>query len=95
MSSNLDPSKFWRSGSQVVSLNWQKYDKGVQMNEGLFVGTHGWVLKPEHMRKKRGLNFDDGAHAQSALQPKLRLKGHVVGVSARKYHTPFVIEPRF
>ncbi|KAJ2917304.1 hypothetical protein MD484_g3147, partial [Candolleomyces efflorescens] len=82
MSSNLDPSKFWRSGSQVVSLNWQKYDKGVQMNEGLFVGTHGWVLKPEHMRKKRGLDFDDGAHAQSPPQPNLKLKGHVVGVSS-------------
>lgn len=54
------------------------------MNEGLFVGTHGWVLKPEHMRKKRGLSFDDGVHALSAPPPRMMLKGHIVGVSASK-----------
>ncbi|KAF6747522.1 phospholipase C [Ephemerocybe angulata] len=80
-SSNLDPSKFWRSGSQVVSLNWQKYDRGMQMNEALFVGTDGWVLKPEHMRKKRNLNFDDGARAQAVPEKLVKLRGHIVGVS--------------
>ncbi|KAG9225649.1 hypothetical protein CCMSSC00406_0007506 [Pleurotus cornucopiae] len=45
-SSNLDPVKFWRDGSQVVSLNWQNYDRGMQINEAMFVGSPGWVLKP-------------------------------------------------
>ncbi|TEB26399.1 PLC-like phosphodiesterase [Coprinellus micaceus] len=81
-STNLDPSKFWRSGSQVVSLNWQKYDRGMQMNEGLFVGTSGWVLKPDHMRKRRNLEFAQGANAQPSVQQKVKLRGHLVGVSA-------------
>ncbi|KAL4263060.1 Phosphoinositide phospholipase C [Pleurotus pulmonarius] len=45
-SSNLDPVKFWRDGSQVVSLNWQNYDRGMQINEAMFVGSPGWMLKP-------------------------------------------------
>ena len=35
------------AGSQVAALNWQRYDKGVQINEAMFVGSGGWVLKPD------------------------------------------------
>jgi hypothetical protein len=45
-SSNLDPSVFWRKGVQIVALNWQKWDAGTMMNEAMFAGTGGWVLKP-------------------------------------------------
>jgi len=38
--------RFWRNGSHIVSLNWQSYDLGMQINEGMFVGSGGWVLKP-------------------------------------------------
>jgi len=44
---------------------------GMQLNEALFVGTSGWVLKPAHMR-----GFPEE-------RPKrVKLLGHVYGVSA-------------
>ncbi|KAH6850231.1 PLC-like phosphodiesterase [Chaetomium sp. MPI-CAGE-AT-0009] len=46
-SSNLDPVVFWRKGIQVVALNWQNWDEGMMLNEGMFAGTSGYVLKPE------------------------------------------------
>lgn len=46
-SSNLDPAVFWRKGIQIVALNWQKWDQGMMLNEGMFAGTGGYVLKPE------------------------------------------------
>ncbi|KAI0064963.1 PLC-like phosphodiesterase [Artomyces pyxidatus] len=45
-SSNMNPVKHWRSGSQITAVNWQKYDRGVQINEAMFAGTPGWVVKP-------------------------------------------------
>lgn len=49
-SSNLNPVLFWRQGVQIVALNWQKYDKGIMLNEAMFAGTGGWVLKPPSYR---------------------------------------------
>lgn len=73
-SGNQDPAKQWRNGSHVACLNWQKYDRGTQLNEAMFVGTPGWVLKPQHM-----LGFGDAAE----LKPRrMKLVGQVVGVSA-------------
>jgi len=46
-SSNLDPAVFWRKGIQIVALNWQRWDQGMMLNEGMFAGTGGYVLKPE------------------------------------------------
>lgn len=46
-SSNLDPAPSWRRGIQVVALNWQNWDEGMMLNEGMFAGTGGYVLKPE------------------------------------------------
>ncbi len=57
-SDNLDPAPFWRKGVQMVALNWQRWDEGMMLNEGMFIGSHGYVLKPEGYRSK-GLN----AHA--------------------------------
>lgn len=45
-SSNLDPTFYWRRGAQLVALNWQNLDKGMMLNHGMFVGSHGWRLKP-------------------------------------------------
>ena len=45
-SDNLDPSVFWRKGVQMVALNWQRWDEGMMLNEGMFTGSGGWVLKP-------------------------------------------------
>ena len=49
-SDNLDPAPFWRKGVQMVALNWQRIDEGVMLNEAMFGGTGGWVLKPPGYR---------------------------------------------
>ncbi|KAK4455796.1 PLC-like phosphodiesterase [Podospora aff. communis PSN243] len=52
-SSNLDPAVFWRKGIQIVALNWQNWDEGMMLNEGMFAGTGGYVLKPGGYRSDR------------------------------------------
>ncbi|KAG9546306.1 PLC-like phosphodiesterase, partial [Aureobasidium melanogenum] len=49
-SSNLDPAPFWRMGAQVVALNWQYINAATMLNQAMFHGTGGWVLKPEGYR---------------------------------------------
>ncbi|EAA63518.1 hypothetical protein AN2947.2 [Aspergillus nidulans FGSC A4] len=49
-SSNLDPTFFWRRGAQIVALNWQNSDKGMMLNQGMFAGEQGWILKPQGYR---------------------------------------------
>lgn len=52
-SSNFDPNIFWRRGVQIVALNWQTYDPGMQMNQAMFAAgndRYGYVLKPEYLR---------------------------------------------
>ncbi|KAF8585238.1 PLC-like phosphodiesterase [Ramaria rubella] len=48
-SSNIEPLIHWGSGTQVAALNWQRYDRGVEINEAMFVGSGGWVLKPNNL----------------------------------------------
>jgi phosphatidylinositol phospholipase C delta len=53
-STNFDPLKYWRRGVQMVALNWQTYDLGMQMNDAMFAaGTDqsGYVLKPSELRE--------------------------------------------
>lgn len=45
-SSNPDPSLLWRKGVQMVAMNWQRLDKGMMLNEGMFADEQGYVLKP-------------------------------------------------
>ena len=49
-SSNIDPAFSWRQGAQMVALNWQSLDKGMMLNEGMFAGEEGYVLKPDGFR---------------------------------------------
>lgn len=58
-SSNLDPPAFWRKGIQIVALNWQKWDEGMMINEGMFAGTGGYVLKPDGYRGNKPLATSD------------------------------------
>ncbi|PWW79283.1 PLC-like phosphodiesterase [Tuber magnatum] len=44
------PHEFWQRGVQLVALNWQKCDEGMMLNEGMFAGEGGYVLKPESYR---------------------------------------------
>jgi phosphatidylinositol phospholipase C, delta len=68
----MDVLKFWRNGSHVVSLNWQHYDAEMQLNEAMFVGTPGWVLKPSELIGK-----GDG---ETKARKKLMIE--LVGVSS-------------
>jgi len=51
-SSNFDPVIFWRAGVQVVALNWQSWDAGMILNEGMFAGSDGYILKPKGYRRE-------------------------------------------
>lgn len=75
-SSNLDPAVFWRKGVQIVALNWQKYDAGMMLNEGMFAGSGGWVLKPKEYRGEReGQNagVSDQSQADAIVHKTLSL----------------------
>lgn len=49
-SANLHPVPFWGVGAQICAMNWQTFGTGMQLNEALFGGTDGYVLKPAHLR---------------------------------------------
>ena len=52
-STNFDPLAFWKRGVQMVALNWQTYDLGMQMNDAMFAAGSdrtGYVLKPKELR---------------------------------------------
>lgn len=49
-SRNLRPVPFWAVGAQICALNWQTFESGMQLNEALFAGTDGYVLKPASLR---------------------------------------------
>ncbi|KAL5630677.1 hypothetical protein BROUX41_000549 [Berkeleyomyces rouxiae] len=55
-SGNLEPAACWRKGAQVVALNWQNLDEGMMLNEAMYAGTEGYVLKPPGYRSK-GIDF--------------------------------------
>lgn len=63
-SSNVEPTFLWRQGAQMVALNWQSWDKGMMLNEGMFAGEEGWVLKPDGYRG----TLDDKAGSQKQIQ---------------------------
>lgn len=52
-SSNFNPQLFWNAGCQMVALNYQTLDLGMQLNTGVFEynGRSGYLLKPDFMRR--------------------------------------------
>uniref|UniRef100_A0A6G1S8Z6 Phosphoinositide phospholipase C n=1 Tax=Aceria tosichella TaxID=561515 RepID=A0A6G1S8Z6_9ACAR len=52
-SSNYIPQVFWNAGCQMVALNFQTFDLGMQLNMGMFDYNNrsGYILKPEFMRR--------------------------------------------
>lgn len=60
-SANFLPNVFWRLGCQLVALNWQTVDLGLEMNQAMFMrnGRSGYVLKPEALRKKEKYSLSD------------------------------------
>ena len=49
-SRNLKPVSFWGIGAQICALNWQTFGASIQLNEALFSGSDGYVLKPVALR---------------------------------------------
>ncbi|KAK4545674.1 hypothetical protein LTR36_002627 [Oleoguttula mirabilis] len=81
-SSNLDPAPLWRQGIQMVALNWQEINAAMMLNEAMFAGTGGWVLKPEDHR--RALVDDSG---QRPLIKRKRLHLSVQILAAQRLDT--------
>lgn len=71
-SANLDLVPFWGIGAQICAMNWQSFGANLQINEAMFTGTDGYVLKPASLR----LGGDYGAHGATK-----RLRLHVAGAS--------------
>ena len=70
-SSNLDPWVQWRSGTHIACLNWQRWDEPMWLNEAMFAGTCGWIVRP---------------NAESARKvARTKFVARVVGASAREY----------
>lgn len=77
-SKNLHPVPFWGIGAQICALNWQTFGASSQINEALFSGSGGYVLKPAALRAGGDGNLNTGRRR------KLRL--HVAG--ATDIHLP-------
>ncbi|KAI8256044.1 1-phosphatidylinositol 4,5-bisphosphate phosphodiesterase 1 [Colletotrichum sp. SAR 10_77] len=72
-SKNLHPVPFWGVGAQICALNWQTFGASMQLNEALFSGSEGFILKPAALRAGGSGHLDSGG------KKKLRL--HVGGAS--------------
>ncbi|KAK4173382.1 PLC-like phosphodiesterase [Triangularia setosa] len=69
-SRNLSPVPFWALGAQILALNWQRFDASMQLNDALFAGTQGYVLKPAHL-----LQSGSGSPVKTRKQLKLWVGG--------------------
>ncbi|KAH8680649.1 putative 1-phosphatidylinositol-4,5-bisphosphate phosphodiesterase 1 [Xylariales sp. PMI_506] len=72
-STNMKPVPFWGTGAQICALNWQHFGVSLQLNEALFSGTDGYVLKPPALRS--------GGSGKPDAGKKLRLFLHVAGAT--------------
>jgi phosphatidylinositol phospholipase C, delta len=72
-STNLQPTSFWGIGAQICALNWQTFGLSMQLNEALFSGTDGYVLKPGPLRA--------GGSGQMNKGKKIKLRLHIAGAT--------------
>ncbi|KAI6353465.1 hypothetical protein MCOR25_008985 [Pyricularia grisea] len=72
-SRNMKVIPFWAVGAQICAMNWQTFGANMQMNEALFAGTDGYVLKPEALRS--------GGGSGTTKPRRRRLRLHVAGAS--------------
>ncbi|KYK56089.1 1-phosphatidylinositol-4,5-bisphosphate phosphodiesterase gamma 2 [Drechmeria coniospora] len=77
-SSNLKPVAFWGIGAQICALNWQSFGTSNQLNDALFCGSEGFVLKPAALRAGGDGNLGTGR--------KKRLRLHVAGATDIPLH---------
>ncbi|KAK2612649.1 hypothetical protein QQS21_001265 [Conoideocrella luteorostrata] len=72
-SSNLKPLTFWGIGAQICALNWQTFGTSNQLNNALFSGSDGYILKPTALR--------DGGDGNIFTGKKKRLRFHIAGAT--------------
>ncbi|KAL5378032.1 hypothetical protein PMIN04_011024 [Paraphaeosphaeria minitans] len=72
-SRNLAPVPFWGVGAQICALNWQTFGAASQLNEALFSGSGGYVLKPAPLR------LGGNGVLNTGIRKRLRL--HVAGAT--------------
>lgn len=77
-SSNLKPVPFWGLGAQICALNWQTFGTSNQLNDALFSGTDGYVLKPAALRA--------GGSGQLSREGKKKLRLYVAGATDIPLH---------
>lgn len=65
----------WAVGAQICALNWQSFDAALQLNEALFFGTPGYVLKPAPLRAG-GCGL-----VANPFAPRRRLVLHIAGAT--------------
>jgi phosphatidylinositol phospholipase C delta len=61
---------------QICALNWQTFDLALQLNEALFSGHGGWVLKPPSLRAEPGQEPE-----KSKRGGKVKMELEIVGGS--------------
>ncbi|TGJ77111.1 hypothetical protein E0Z10_g10768 [Xylaria hypoxylon] len=72
-SKNLEQVPFWGVGAQICAMNWQTFGGSMQLNEAMFSGTEGFVLKPAALRA--------GGSGQLNTGRRKKLRLHVAGAS--------------
>lgn len=90
-SSNFDPLPYWKRGVQMVALNWQTFDLGMQKNQAMFGGGtdySGYVLKPEEAREfKRMPNIKP--EDWFTKRPRKSVSFSIKVISAQQLMRPF------
>lgn len=97
-STNPDPLLFWRRGAQMVALNWQTYDLGMQLNDAMFAsGTDrfGYVLKPRELRSPDPLQgpTTGSSNLESSKIPRKLIRFSVTMISAQQLPQPRGTKP--
>lgn len=89
-SSNFDPIPYWKRGVQMVALNWQTNDIGMQLNEALFCNG-GYVLKPAEILNSTPHLFRQGSLRSGSLSGSLKVK--ITIISAQQLPRPKFMKP--
>ncbi|KAI1776541.1 PLC-like phosphodiesterase [Hypoxylon cercidicola] len=67
-SKNLKQVPFWGVGAQICAMNWQTFNASMQVNEALFSGTDGYVLKPAALRAGGSMSLGTGRRKRLSLR---------------------------
>ncbi|KAK5991784.1 1-phosphatidylinositol 4,5-bisphosphate phosphodiesterase 1-like protein [Cladobotryum mycophilum] len=67
-SSNLKAVPFWGIGAQIAALNWQTFGTSNQLNNALFHGSGGYILKPAALRAGGDGNLGTGRKRRLLLR---------------------------